>query len=189
LRLAKVRITLDAMTHLLPIVRAGGWYHVINRGVNGSALFPTPAAATAFVLRLGEIAMRFGIEIHAYCVMGNHYHLLARAPEDELLRAIVILEAGLSENIGRVRLRRLALGRHLLQVTRYIHRNPMEAGLAQWPADWPWSSYRGYLDGLDGPYWLRSRSVLGWLGSIGVRLQYRLYVEFDRQPTINEIYR
>jgi hypothetical protein len=53
--------------------------------------------------------------------------------------------------------------------------------------DWLWSSYRGYLDGLDGPSWLRSRSVLGWLGSIGARQQYRRYVKFDREPTANEI--
>jgi putative transposase len=131
--------------------------------------------------------MRYGIEIHAYCVMGNHYHLLARAPEDELLRAIATLEADISERVGRVRLCRLALGRHLLQVTRYIHRNPMEAGLARFPASWLWSSYRGYLDQLDGPRWLRSKSVLGWLGSIGARLQYRRYVEFDRELTVNEI--
>jgi len=131
--------------------------------------------------------MRYGIEIHAYCVMGNHYHLLARAPEEELLRAIATLEVNIADRVGRARLRRLAMGRHLLQVTRYIHRNPMEAGLARFPASWPWSSYRGYLDGLDGPRWLRSKSVLGWLGSIGARLQYRMYVEFDRELTANEI--
>lgn len=108
--------------------------------------------------------------------MGNHYHLLARAQEDELLRAIVRLEGGIPGNTGSARLRRMAVGRHLLQVTRYIHRNPVEARLVQRPEDWPWSSYRGYLDRLDAPHWLRSDAVLGWLGSIGARQRYRRYV-------------
>ena len=69
----------DAMVRSLPIVREGGWYHVVNRGVDGSALFPTAGTTMAFVDELGRVARRFRVEIHAYCVMGNHYHLLARA--------------------------------------------------------------------------------------------------------------
>lgn len=164
------------MARSLPIVRAGGWYHVTNRGLNGSVLFPTPAEAAAFVSVLGEIAKRFAVEIHCYCAMGNHYHLLARAQEDELLRAIARLELGISGNTASARLRRMAVGRHLLRVTRYIHRNPVEARLVSRPEDWPWSSYRGYLDRLDAPHWLRSDAVLGWLGSIGARQRYRRYV-------------
>ena len=165
------------MARPLPIVRAGGWYHVVNRGVNRSALFRTPQTTDAFVSALGEVAQRFAVEIHAYCAMGNHYHVLARGLEAELLRAIAPLEAGIAGTAERARLRRMAVGRHLLQVTRYIHRNPVEAGLALRPADWPWSSYSGYLDRLDGPHWLRSEVVLGWLGSIGSRQRYRRYVE------------
>ena len=71
----------------------------------------------------------------------------------------------------------MAVGRHLLQVTRYIHRNPVDAGLVRRPGEWAWSSYRGYLDPLDGPRWLRSHVVLGWLGSIGCRHLYRRFVE------------
>lgn len=165
------------MPSTLPTVRAGGWYHVVNRGSVGAVLFPTSEAAAAFVAVLDEIAGRFEIEIHAYCVMGTHYHLLVRAREAELERAIGALEAGFSTCAGRARPRRLAMGRHLLQVTRYIHRNPVEAGLVTRPADWPWSSYRGYLDRLDAPRWLRSDAVLGWLGSIAPRQRYRDYVE------------
>jgi hypothetical protein len=68
------------------------------------------------------------------------------------------------------------MGRHLLRVTRYIHRNPVEAQLVADPADWPWSSYRGYLDPLDGPPWLRTDAVLSWLG-FGARQKYRRWVE------------
>ena len=162
-----------------PIVRAGTWYHVVNRGVDGGALFTKPSEVAAFVADLGVIAARFAVEMHAYCVMGNHYHLLARADEEELLQALVRLEAAIREHAGRARLCRLEVGRHLLQVTRYIHRNPVEAQIVRRPADWPWSSYRGYLDRLDAPPWLRSDAVLGWLGPIGARQSYRRYVEGD----------
>lgn len=165
------------MTRTLPVVRAGGWYHVVNRGVDRAVLFPTSPAKDEFLANLGEVAHRFAVEIHAYCAMENHFHLLARGPEAELLRAVAQLESGWSADSEGARLRRMAVGRHLLQVTRYIHRNPVEAGLAGQPYAWPWSSYRGYIDPLAGPPWLRSSSVLGWLGSIGSRLRYRQYVE------------
>jgi len=163
----------------LPIVRAGTWYHVVNRGVNGSVLFPTPHEADAFVTVLGEVAERFAVEIHAYCAMGNHYHFLVRADADELLRAIGKVDAAIPGETGRARLRRMVFGRHLLHVTRYIHRNPVDAGLATRPADWAWSSYRGYLDRLEAPHWLQSRVILDCLGSIGARQRYRRYVEED----------
>ena len=108
--------------------------------------------------------------------METHYHLLVRADETVLMRVLVELEWGTELMAERARRRRMAVGRHLLQVSRYIHRNPVEAGLVLDPATWPWSSYRAYLDPLDGPEWLRSGSVLGWLGSIGARQKYRRYV-------------
>ena len=140
-------------------------------------LFPSPESANRFVERIGLAASRFAVEVNAFCVMGTHYHLLVRAREDELREAIESLEQDIGEETGRVRLLRLALGRHLLGVTRYIHRNPIEAGLVLRPEDWVWSSYRGYIDRQDAPDWLRSDAVLAWLGCIGARLKYRRFVE------------
>lgn len=153
----------------------------MNRGVDRGALFPTPQDAAAFVTALGEVARQCPVEVHAYCAMGNHYHVLARALEADLVRAVARLEANLCGRAGRARLRRMAVGRHLLQVTRYIHRNPVEAGLVRRPRDWTWSSYRGYLDPLDGPPWLVTHVVLGWLGSLGPRQRYRQFVEGGRR--------
>lgn len=170
------------MSPFRPVVRSGGWFHVMNRGSGGMSILPRQGDGSPFVAGLGEISERLLVDIHAYCVMGTHYHLLARAEEAELRQAVAILESGLPGSVGRVRLRRMALGRHLLQVTRYIHRNPVEAGLVARPEDWPWSSYRGYLDRLECPPWLRTEAVLGWLGSYGPRQRYRRYVERGHGP-------
>lgn len=170
------------MSNSLPVLRSGGWYHVMNRARDGQALFPSGAEAEAFLEALGRIAESRPVEVHAYCVMGTHYHLLVRAEEDALLAALEGLEAPFSALAGKVRVRRMAVGRHFLQVTRYIHRNPVEAGLARRPEDWKWSSYRGYLDRIEGPPWLRSDTVLGWLGSIGARQRYREYVGGECPP-------
>ncbi len=165
------------MDRRLPTVRSDAWYHVVNRGLDGSALFPADDAASVFLAALGEVAAGHPVEINAYCVMGNHYHLLVRADEDDLRPALGTLESGVAGRPGRPRLRRLAMGRHLLQVTRYIHLNPVEARLCPRPQDWRWSSYRGYLNPLDAPPWLRCDAVLGWLGSFGTRERYRRFVE------------
>lgn len=155
---------------------------MMNRGLDGAKLFPSSEDASAFVAAIGRLACQLPVEVHAYCVMGTHYHLLVRAEEDVLLGALEGLEAPFSALAGKVRVRRMAVGRHFLQVTRYIHRNPVEAGLARRPEDWPWSSYRGYLDRIEGPSWLRSETVLGWLGSIGARQRYRQYVGGECPP-------
>ena len=164
-----------------PVVRSGGWFHVMNRAPGGKMLLPESRQAASFVAALGEVSERMFVDIHAYCAMGTHYHLLARAEEAELLRVVAVLERSLAGSGGRARLRRMALGRHLLQVTRYIHRNPVEAGLVARPEDWPWSSYRGYLNRLECPPWLRTEAVLGWLGSYGPRQRYRRFVEGEHR--------
>jgi len=149
----------------------------MNHAPVGESLFSTEDAADRFVINLGKIATERPVVVHAYCAMGNHYHLLVRTTESELRRAIRFLEAELTEEIGAPRVLPLEVGRHLLGVTRYIHRNPVEAGLVDRPEEWRWSSYRGYLDYWEGPFWLRSSAVLGWLGCLAPRALYRRYVD------------
>ena len=166
-----------ALPRQLPIVRAASWYHVVNRAIDGLPLFPTAEARNGFVSALERIAYRFAVELHAYCAMESHYHVLTRAEEPELRRAFDELDTGCSLMADTARFRPMTFGRHMLQVTRYIHRNPVDAGLVRRPGDWSWSSYRAYVDPLLAPPWLRSSAVLGCLGSIGVRQRYRRYVE------------
>jgi REP element-mobilizing transposase RayT len=150
---------------------------VVNRGLDGSTLLPTPEARDRFVSALEQIARHFPVELHAYCAMESHYHVLARADESDLLLAFSDLDGTCPRTTDTPRHRRMVSGRHLLQVTRYIHRNPVEAGLVRRPEDWGWSSYGAYLDPARTPPWLHTAAALGWLGSIGPRQRYRRYVE------------
>lgn len=161
----------------LPLVRAATWYHGCNRGLDDAPLLPTPDARDAFVSALGHVARHFVVELHAYCAMETHYHVLARAEEVELRRALDEIDRRCGLTTDTARLLPMKFGRHLLQVTRYIHRNPVEAGIVSRPGEWRWSSYRAYADSLCRPPWLRSSAVLGCLGSIGGRKLYRRLVE------------
>jgi REP element-mobilizing transposase RayT len=153
-----------------------------------------------FMKLLGEFDERFRIEIHAYCLMGNHYHLLVRTSETNLAHGMRHLDGVYTQRFhrrhgtdgplfrGRYRAVLIQADRHLLHVSRYIHLNPVEAGLARVPEDWPHSSFPGYLNAVSGPPWLRTSFVLGQFGSIGARIQYRRFVAVGLDPGTRDFY-
>jgi REP element-mobilizing transposase RayT len=172
----------------------------MNRGAARATVFRDPEDAHDFLRLLGELRPRFGAEVHAYCVMGNHYHVLLRTPEPNLSDAMRHLDGVLTQRLhrrretdgpifrGRFRSVLVQADRHLLHVTRYIHLNPVEAGLARRPEDWPWSSYRGYLNPPEGPRWLRTRFVLAQFGTIGTHAKYREFVQAGLDPGTRGFY-
>ena len=74
------------MARPLRIVVEDAFYHVMNRGRKKQRIFYSPGYYEAFLNGLDEAHMRFAMEIHAYCLMGNHYHLLMKTPQDNLSR-------------------------------------------------------------------------------------------------------
>jgi hypothetical protein len=72
------------MARPLRIDLAGAWYHVINRGHRGGALFCDGADRRRFLDLVAELPDRFGLEVHAFVLMDNHYHLLLRMGEANL---------------------------------------------------------------------------------------------------------
>jgi REP element-mobilizing transposase RayT len=174
----------------------GAWHHATNRAPQEGVLFRDEADVASFVRLLGEMPLRLGVEIHAYCVMGTHYHLLVRATHADLEDAVDWLDVHHARRLlrtgpgaspifrHRFGARPVGAVRHLLRASRYIHVNPVEAGLVARPGDWPYSSYRAYLDPRHEPAWLRTSVVLGSFGSVGARDLHRRFVEegvnFDR---------
>jgi len=142
-----------------------------------------------FLRLLGEISKIYGVEIHAYCLMGNHYHLLIRTPIVGLGRAMRHLDSVYTQRFNRSeatdgplfrgRYKSILLGEdsYLRCVGRYIHLNPLEAKLVNKLEAYRASSFRAYV-GLDkAPGWLHTGVTLGWFEPGDSRLNYLLFVE------------
>ena len=119
----------------------GGWYHVMNRGACRQPIFRDDKHQQMFLDLLKEIVQTHSIEIHAYCLMGNHFHMLIHTPIGNLSRAMQQLSSiytrrynNLTKRDGplfRGRFKSIIVGsdRYVLKLTRYIHLNPLRPKL------------------------------------------------------------
>jgi REP element-mobilizing transposase RayT len=150
-----------------------GIHHVMNRGAARQPVFFGDRDRIEFGRLLAELHERFGVETLAYCLMGNHYHLLLRSPDGRLPDAMqhlagvftrrVNLRAGRDGPLFRGRYHAIPVtsDEYLVWVTRYIHRNPLDPPGIRRPADYRWSSYRSYLGLRRTPPFLSTGLVLG----------------------------
>lgn len=137
----------------------GRFYHVYNRGNHREPIFHAPRDYERFLWILTDAAAEYGMEVAAYCLMPNHYHVLVRQREGgDLVR--MMRSFGVSYvkyynwNYGQVGhlfqgkygLRAIESDADLLNISRYIHRNP--AGFAK-VAAYEWSSYGAYVGGVN----------------------------------------
>jgi hypothetical protein len=155
-----------------------GWLHVMLR--HG----PSDAMAAA-VSRLGEVCERLPLDLHGYCFLPGHAHLLVRAEAAVALRAAAMVHADADPRTTRCL--DVALGRHLMEISRYVHLNPLRAGLVWRPEAWPFSSLRGYLGDPSAPGWLVTAAVLERFGTIGARHRYRAFVHAGLQRGTRDV--
>ena len=166
------------MARPLRIQYPGAVYHVMNRGGARQKIFLEKEDYEASFKSIREIHERWRVEIFAYCLMGNHYHICLRTPEGNLSRVMRHLDGLYTQRFNRMHRRDGALLRgrykaivvdkdsYLAQVVRYIHLNPLEAGLVREPQAYVWSSHRFYLRPKEAPKWLRPEEVMGEFASI-----------------------
>ncbi|OKY73772.1 MAG: transposase [Desulfobulbaceae bacterium DB1] len=160
----------------------GGIYHVIFRGNGGQDVFLTEADRYRFCLLLQEGSHRFGYRIHAFCLMGNHIHLALQVGDIPLSRAMHNLSFRYTRwiNWRKQRSGHLFQGRYkailvdgesyLLELVRYIHLNPVRAGLVVDPEEYSWSGHRAYL-GKETLPWLTTDWMLGQFGKSVTKAQ------------------
>jgi putative transposase len=143
------------MARKLRLEFPGAHYHVINRGNYRGWIFRDERTKMAFTKCLFEACERSSWVLHAYVVMGNHFHLALETPEGNLVRGMQWLEATFANRFNRYRAEHghLFQGRYkslvvepggaLGQVCDYIHLNPVRAGLVTAPelARYPYSSF------------------------------------------------
>lgn len=123
--------------------------------------------------------------------MGNHFHLLLFSEQGRLSDGMRMLTSRFTQRVN-YRDRRdgpLCRGRfasisvdddaHLVRVSRYIHRNPVEAGLVRKPQAWPWSSAAAYLGLSPKPDWLNTSVILDMFGIGTAQRAYRAFLEAE----------
>jgi putative transposase len=114
--------------------------------------FDTPAVYKLFVQVLEQMRRRFALCVYGYVVMPEHMHLLLSEPQSGLLAdALHSLKLSFAKRLGsgvfwqkRYYDRSVRDEREFVEKLRYIHRNPVKAGLCECPEDWQWSSFRHY---------------------------------------------
>jgi REP element-mobilizing transposase RayT len=174
--------TVGAMPRKLRVEYEGAVYHVMNRGDRREPIFLDDADRQMFLHTLGEACLKSGWQVHAYCLMGNHFHLVVETPRANLV-------AGMRWFLGTYTVRfnrRHKLSGHLFSgrdksvlvdasgtgylktVCDYVHLNPVRAGLLkpeQRLAEYGWSSWPEYLKRpSQRRQWLRVDRMLGELG-------------------------
>ena len=140
---------------------------------------------------LGKTVVLADWRLHAYVLMGNHYHLIVETPIPSLSRGMRHLNGIYTQGFNRrhERVGHLFQGRfkailvekdaHLLELLRYVVLNPVRAGLVRSARDWPWSSYRATVGEVPAPAWLDTAWSLAQFGdatSPAARQRYREFV-------------
>jgi putative transposase len=136
---------------------AGEYYHVFNRGNDRQPIFFEQANMAFFLRQSRKYIDGNGTQIIAYCLMPNHYHLLLCPTLDSLSRQLQLFTLSYTKAINKRynRVGSLFQGRfkgayidhdgYLLHLSRYIHLNPVTAGLVKRAEDWEFSSYREFI--------------------------------------------
>jgi REP element-mobilizing transposase RayT len=152
------------------------WQHVMHRGARRAPIFKRDAHCTLFLDTVAETVDRFEVEVHAYSLMPNHYHLLLRSLHGNLSRAMRHLNATYTQRVNRIHSwdGPLFRGRFHSQpvndesalpyVLAYIHLNPLRANLITRLKQHAWTSHREYLGADPPPDWLTTDHFLELLG-------------------------
>lgn len=185
------------MSRPLRIEYNGAWYHVMNRGANKQDIFLKNDHFHIFINILKDISSLFLAEIHGYCLMNNHYHLLIHTPLANLSRIMRHLDGVYTQRFnrstgrdgplfrGRYKALLIEHDAYLLQVSKYIHLNPIEANIAKNPLDYKWSSYSVYAGKGKQCEWLHTKEILK---QVNGQKSYKDYMKQDLDKETKELY-
>ena len=178
------------MARPLRLEHGGALWHVTSRGNERHAIFRDDRDRRLFLAVLAEAVDLFTWRLHAYVLMGNHYHLLLETPEPNLSRGMHRINAVYSQAFNRryERVGHLLQGRfkailvekerHLLELVRYLVLNPVRAGVVTEAGEWKWSNYRATAGLQPAPVWLETEWTTAQFGSgPGAKGAYREFVK------------
>jgi len=149
----------------------GTLYHVTARGVQQAPIFADDIDRGALIKYIARALEEGGARAFAYCLMGNHYHLVLQTSRPNLSALMQRINSGFCQSVNRRHERsgHLLEGRfkavvvdrdnYLLEVCRYVDLNPVRAGLVDGPAQWRWSSYAAHTGRTPVPTWLATAEL------------------------------
>lgn len=164
------------MSRPLRIQYPGAVYHVMNRGRARQPTFFDDTDYQSFLDTVAEAHRLWGIEVFAYGLMGNHYHLCLRTPKGNISRVMRHIDGIYTQRFNRRHKRDGTLFRgrykailidaddYLAAVVRYVHLNAVEAGWVRMPEEYRWTSHRYYFQAKGAPGWLDTKEATEQLG-------------------------
>jgi putative transposase len=177
------------MARPLRLEYAGALYHLTARGNARADIFADDEDRRLFLELLGKEISQQGWRCYAYCLMGNHYHLLIETPAPNLVAGMRRMNGVYTQAFNRRhgRVGHVFQGRYKsvlvdkesygLELCRYIVLNPVRARMVRRPENWAWSSYRATAGQVAAPAWLDADWVLGQLGGRNPVAAYERFVK------------
>jgi len=176
----------------------------MNRARQGQVAFPLKQDKLAFLYLLKEASEMFHLNVSAWCLMENHYHLLVQTPEANLARCMRHINGvytqkynfrhGCDGTLFRGRYKTILVDgdNYVLQLVRYIHRNPLRAGLVEKLNQYEWSSHKAYLSESKNWNWMHKDFILGMMAKTGTRKdrikKYRQFVNQEDSFTLRSFF-
>jgi REP element-mobilizing transposase RayT len=163
------------MSRPLRIKYPNAWYHILNRGRRKEPIFIDKQDYYQFIDLLKDASEQWNLRVAAYCLMPNHYHLLVQTPDANISRCMRHIDGVYTQRFnrhhgcdgslfrGRYKSILVDADNYLLQLVRYIHNNPLKAGLTDRIDRYPWSSHRAYLSKAKKWNWLYKDFVFSML--------------------------
>jgi len=161
------------MARPLRIEFPGAVYHVTSRGDRQEKIFRDDDDRRSFLRILGQMAERFDARLLAYCLMGNHYHLVLQTRQANLSRCMRQLNGVYTQAFNRRheltghlfqgRFKAILVDRdsYLVTLCRYVERNPVAAKLVGSCDAWEWSSFLAHVGSAVAPPWLDVDALYG----------------------------
>jgi len=190
------------MSRPLRIQYPDAWYHVMNRGRRGESVFLDKQDYSMFVELLKEVVDMYKVRVGAYCLIPHHYHILIQTPGGDLARCMRHLNGIYTQRFnrahhcdgqlfrGRYKSILVDANSYLLELVRYIHRNPLEAGLVKELNKYAWSSHKGFLSNAKKWDWLHRSFILSLFGRErreGINT-YKKFILTETPEEINRIF-
>lgn len=188
------------MARQLRISFEGAWYHVMNRGINRNNIFYNDSHRYAFLDLLGKTKDIYGIEIHSYCLMSNHYHLIIHTPRGNISQVMRYINGSYARIVnsslnrdgplfkGRFKAIIISADEYLIRLSRYIHLNPYKAEIVSCLSEYKWSSYCNYIGKTRYPNWLTTAEIIKRFGKKSFRQNYIKFVENNNDNELDNFY-